>query len=389
MFKNVLFAKMYLRANSTKDENLQYLDDVGCETTDREYKVFTIYLNIIGKNDGFQLLKSGIWPFNDLIKRSIKSYIHKYFPKYFSTFSHPKSIINSASFFIGIDDDGLVHGIPYSGILTEEFVKKQILSTSDRFRGANNVDCVDKYMKQLSVKVILLNKTNYKTKIEENGLQLNFHSNMYQKLKEKMNIAEEKRSTYLAKKRRWEKFCNSTPQKITTVINDRKIRSQLIELIKKTSTSTTKLAPQYKNIYGYCEIKNDYWTMISDLKSDKKFSQVTFESAEKIRDNKLSPIYWAMAWRDKKLLPSKLLKPETYKSSLDYKKYSLLTVTQVPKMIPSWINNNSELNLYVIKITFPGNIEPKLFIEYQDSSKKWIQSYRTNLGGNPRCLHIF
>ena len=248
--------------------SIRYLDDFGCETEEKEYKVFTfISPYTTDKNDGFKLLKSGIWSFDDLIKNTVKSYIHTYFPKYFSTFSHPKTLVKSGSFYIGIDDDGLVHGIPYSGVLTEEFVRRQILDTLDKVRGANDYDCVGKYIEQVKVEVIKLDKTDYEKKVEESGLQLNFSSEMYVKLKKDMKIEEEKRSTYLIKKRRWEKFVNSTPQKIFDIVNDYKIRARLIELIKKTSTSTTKLAPQYKNIYGYCEIKNDYWYYESNRNS--------------------------------------------------------------------------------------------------------------------------
>lgn len=369
-------------------QNMYYLDDIGCETEEKEYKVFTFSPYTTGRNDGFKLLKTGKWSFDDLIESYVKTYIHTYFPKYFSSFSHPRTIVKSGSFYIGIDDDGLVHGIPYSGNLTEEFVKKQIMSTLNKVRGANGFDCVDKYMERVKVEIIKLDKTDYETKVKKSGLQVDFHSKMHQKLKRDMKIEEEKFSTYIAKKRRWEKFFNSMPQRISEIVNDRKIRGQLIELIKKTSTSTTKLAPQYKNIYGYCEIKNDYWNLISELKSDKIFDQVTFETAEKIRNDKLSPIYWGLTWRDMKTIPSKILKPEPYRIKYNYKQYSLLMVTQVPKMIPSWIKNNSKINLYVIKITFPGNISPELFIEYQDACNEWIRSYRTNTDGEPCCQPI-
>ena len=64
-------------------------------------------------------------------------------------------------------------------------------------------------------------------------------------------------------------------------------------------------------------------------------------------------------------------------------------VSQVPKMIPSWIKNNPDMNLYVIKIKFPKNISPELFIEYKDSSNEWIRSYRTeDINGEPSCQPI-
>jgi hypothetical protein len=244
-------------------------------------------------------------------------------------------------------------------------------------------------MDLVTVEVINLNRDGYESKVKECGLDLDYHSKMYKQIKKDMKKEQEKYSAYIAKKRRWEKFINSTPQRIHDIINDHSIRRQLIELAKSTSTSTTKLAPQYKNIYAYCEIKNDYWNMISELKSDKVFDQVTYQMAEKIRNDKLSPIYWGLTWRDIKTKPTKNLKPEPYRIKHNHKHYSLLMVTQVPKMIPCWIKSNSSINLYVIKITFPGNISPELFVEYKDASDIWIRSYRTVVGDEPCCQPVY
>jgi len=366
-----------------------YLDDLGCETEDREYKVFTLNPYNLGNSDGFRLLKSGSWTFDSMIESTLKIYIQTYFPKYISTFSHPQTKVRSGSLFIGVDDDGLVHGIPYSGILTEEFIKKQIMVNLDRVRGANDYDCLKKYMDLVKIDIIKLDKTDYETQVKDSGLNIDYNSKMYSQIKANMKLDETKRAEYITKKRKWESFFNSIPQKITDIMNDRKIRAQILDLIKKKSTSTTKLCPKYKNIYGYCDIKNDYWNMLYELKSNKQFEKVTFDSAEKIRNDLLSPIYWGLVWRDLKTSPSKYLKPVPHRVKYNYKQYSILIASQVPKMIPSWIKNNPKMNLYVIKITFSGNISPDLFLEYLDSSNEWTRSYRTTVECEPCCMPIY
>ena len=368
---------------------MRYLDDLGCETEEKEYKVFTLNPYILSRNDGFKLLKSGIWNFEDLIKPTIKNYIQTYFAKYLTTFSHPRSNIKNGSFYIGIDDDGIVHGIPFGGELTEDFIKKEIYKTSKNIRGADDIDCLEEYLKLVKIEIIKLDKTEYVSKAKSSGLDINFNLKTFQKLQENERIEDQKYKEYIKKKRQWEGFFNSLPQRINDIVNDKKIRSQLIDLIKQKSTSTTKLNPKYKNIYGWCEIKNDYWSMISELKSDKMYEPITFESAEKIRTDQLSPIYWGLVWRDLKTTPSKFLKPLPYRHKYNYKQYSLLMVSQVPKMIPSWIKQNPELNLYVIKITFPRNISPELFLEYKDNNGEWIRSYRTTVDREPRCQPIY
>ena len=369
--------------------NMQYLDDLGCETEEQEYKVFTFSPYNMGKNDGFKLLKFGLWSFDYLVKFTLKTYIQNYFPKYFCTFSHPKTVVSAGKFYIGVDDDGLIHGIPYLEELGEDFIQKQIHKTISRLRGANEYDCVSQYLDLVKTEIIKLDKTKYFTRAKDYNLDPDFSIKTFEKIKRNESLEDSKYKEYLIKKRRWEKFFGSFPQKINDIVNDKKIRSQLIDLIKAKSTSTTKLNPKYKNIYGWCEIKNDYWNMISELKSDKRYEPVTFESAEKIRNDPLSPVFWGLVWRDLKTAPSKYLKPQPYRHKYNYKQYSLLMASQVPKMIPSWIKNNSELNLYVIKITFPRNISPELFLEYQDASGEWNQCYRTTVEGEPRCQPIF
>jgi hypothetical protein len=368
---------------------MHYLDDLGCETEEQEYKVFTFNPYCMGKNDGFKVLKSGKWNFDDLTKSTLKGYIQNYFPKYFCAFSHPRTTVKLGKFYIGIDDDGIVHGIPYSGELTEEFIRKQILKTIPKIRGINDYDCVDKYLDHLKIEVVKLDKTKNSHKVSDYGLDSEFNIKTFTTLKKKEQVEDLKYKDYVLKKRRWELFYNSFPQKINDIVNDKKIRSQLIDLIKAKSTSTTKLNPKYKNIYGWCEIKNDYWNMITELKSDKLYEQVTFDSAEKIRNEPLSPIYWGLVWRDLKTSPCKILKPQIYRPKYNYKQYAILMASQVPKMIPSWIKNNPDLNLYVIKIIFPGNISSELFLEYQDDTRQWIQSYRTTVDGEPRCQPIY
>lgn len=362
-----------------------YLQDLGCETEEKEYKVFTLNPFTMGRNDGFSLLESGIWSFEDQIKPTLANYIKTYFAKYFATFTHPKTSVKTGSFYIGVDDDGLVHGIPFMGELTKDYIVKEIKKTIKNLRGANGIDCINDYLDLVKIEIIKLDKKDDVSKLQDCNLDINFNKKTYEKLKLKQKTEDLKFKDYKLKKKHWEGFFNSIPQKIYDIINNKKIRGQLIDLIKKKGTSTGKVCPKYKNIYGWCEIKNDYWNMITELKSDKIYEPVTFETAEKIRNDLLSPIYWGLVWRDIKTTPSKIFKLTPYRNKYNYKQQSLLMATQVPKMIPSWIKNNSDLNLYIIKIKFPGNISPDLYLEYLDSNDNWISSYRTTIDGEPRC----
>jgi hypothetical protein len=323
---------------------------------------------------------------------TLQQYIQTYIPKYICTFSHPLTKVKSGSFYIGIDDDGIIHGIPFKGIITQEFIQSEILKVLSDVRGANGYDCLKEYIDKIKIDVTQLDKTNYITATKLNDLDINFSTKMYIELINSEKKEKKLYKEYIKKKRDWEKFYNSIPQKTNDILNDKKIRKQIIDLLKKeVGTSIVKYEPKYKNIYGWCEIKHDYWNMIVELKSDKEYEPITFEKAEKIRNNRLSAMYWGLKWRDLKTIPSKYLKPRQYRQKHNYKHYSLLLASQIPKMIPSWIKKNPDLNLHVIKITFSGNISSELFLEYKDNStsNQWIRSYRTIVDDEPRCQPIY
>jgi hypothetical protein len=363
----------------------QYLHDLGCETKEREYKVFTTNWHKISHKEALELLRIGRWVFDSQVNDIIKLHIETYFPKYLASFSHPKSDLKKGLFYIGVEDDGIIHGIPYSGVLTVEYVNELIMTTLNRIRSVSS-ECIEMYMSLVKVEVIELDKTNYLKDAYDIGLDSDYSTKMYLEISENIRQEEEKYNKYIKKKRNWEFFMESIPQQINNILNEPKICSQLLDIVRDYTKSTTKLEPKYKNIYGYCEIKNDYWSLIQKLKSKNNYKKLEFEDAENNRENMLSPFCWAMKWRDIKTKPSKILKPIPY--LLKKNNTALTTVCDVPKMLPSWIKNGSEINLYIIKITFPRNISPEFILEYQNKNKKWVQSYRTVINGEPSCNPI-
>lgn len=59
-------------------------------------------------------------------------------------------------------------------------------------------------------------------------------------------------------------------------------------------------------------------------------------------------------------------------------------------MIPTWLERNTSLNLYIIKIIIGGNISSTKYLKYKDKiTKKWKCSYRTmhnhSIPQFPRC----
>jgi hypothetical protein len=398
--------------------DIKYLEDLDCETENREYKLFTLPVGFCGLSDGFDVLKTGLWKFDEWTIKTLKSYISNYFPKYLSSFTHPKTLVTNACLHIGVDDDGIVHGIPYGGILTEDIIWEYVKLTTSKIRCVNHTkfidsdksestgnyvctcDCLEKYMEKVKISVTKINTQNYKVDIKNYGLDSDYSELMWEKIKKKEKKQKEIHKRFIRKKRNWEKFSKSYNHKITDIINSKWGRKEIIDLIRSTSTSTTKLDPKFRNIYGYCEIPYDYWTIVSELKTRVNFPKINFSVAEAHRNIILSPIYWGLKYRDlktpcKKILSSsnsfQILKPQPEKPKYNFSQYSLLVSSQIPKMIPSWIKRNPSLNLYVVSIQFPDIFSkdlPNTYFEYNDKSNTWIRSFRTSFCGEPICQPI-
>ena len=105
---------------------MNYNSYFGNESKNKEYKIFSFNPILIDNNIAHILLKNGKWVFNKSTIYSLKSYLNIYLPKYISSYKNPKSNLEYGEFYVGIDNDGIIHGIPYNGILRENFINNLI-----------------------------------------------------------------------------------------------------------------------------------------------------------------------------------------------------------------------------------------------------------------------
>jgi hypothetical protein len=364
---------------------MNYLDDLGCEKAEKEYKLFTFPIEAGSQEkNGYEILKSESWYLEDYVLPTLESYIAKYIPRYCSAFSHPDSKIKKGTFYIGVDDAGYIHGIPSIQPITREIIYSYIMNNILLLRSANEIDCVKRYIDLIQIEIIELNKSLMRERRTEK--QIYYNIKKLKKLQNKDRVMKENKEKILKRKNDVKLFRASINQAVHLILNDKKSKTQVIDLIKKKGTSTIKLCPEYKNIYGYCDV-SDYWSLITEIKT-KTFLPITRESAKKYGNNMTSPIFWALEWRDIKNKPTKLLYCPHFEPKYNYKLKALVCGTYVPKMLPCWIYRNPLLNLYLVKITFSGNIHPELFLEYKDSNNDWLRCYRTVFNNVPMCITI-
>lgn len=357
---------------------MKYKQDLGCESDVKEYKQFCLSINnlMLYGDSLLEFYKSCYWDFNHIVLQSLKKYFKMYLPKYIASYSHPLSSSSHGEFYIGVDNDGIVHGIPFMGELNIDFYS--ILKTIfDKKLKSSCIECKNEYLNKIKFQIIKLEVIKNKNFNEE--IFLNEHYISYIKKLDFQNQIYEK---YLLRKRKWEHIFDRYTGKLHELINDKYFREEIIDFIRENS-------------------KKNY-DLIADLKCGKIYCQQSFFDIQKIRNDDSNIFYWIIKYKDKKISFLKQIKPK--KPKLFYNNFTpLYLISNVPNMIPLWKQNNPDLNLFIIKIMFPGNINKDKYLTYLNKVhkndriiKEWAETYRTMYDGIsskkniilPRCEPI-
>ena len=112
---------------------MYWMENIGPEQKDREYKVFMFNPLRITPQDAIKYLKNSKFVFNKTVIETIKNYIQIYLPKYICSYINPKSELKKGCLYFGICDNGDVSGIPYNGNLPFEFINHQIDKVFSKF----------------------------------------------------------------------------------------------------------------------------------------------------------------------------------------------------------------------------------------------------------------
>lgn len=354
-----------------------YRDIIGFETKDNEYKVFNFNPLKISIEDSKKYLSNGVFCFNDSVEETLLNYIQIYLPKYLCSFFNPTSNLPKANLYFGINDDGKVIGIPYIGELQSDFMNHQIdkiFSSHIRFPNQtikNNIrNCIQ-------IEIIKVDKS----KIITNQIQ---KKSSYSKYVDELNKLKLVNRIYRKKRDVWNAMFDLDNLKLCDMINDLETRKYIWKYIKiRTGYSNKKFKNKYSHLEPYCDVEN-YWTLMSKIKSNKSFDPLEIGSMNEVCNDNLHIYKWIAVWKDSKFSMLKKAKPLKPTKKI-YSYYPLFLLSQVPKMIPEWVKKNSALNLYVIKITFQTNNNWEM-LEYMDNEKQWKYSYRTMLNGEPVSL---
>ncbi len=391
----------------------EYNEELGLETLSDEYKLFTFNPIIVDPEESLELLKSQKWVFNDTTIQSVKTYLRLYLPKYISAYTHPVTKISHGNLYIGVDDDGVIYGVPYQGVFPIGIIQKEISDIFDTMvriknhsfpnltcplvSSLDNFDCLDifdepqeqeqiisngdlkiinKYKKLTEVKILDIKKKDFTNNIST-----------YENYIQKLDQLEKSNNKYKKKKEIWKNLIINYTNKLHDMLNDLDMREDIIQFIKEKSDYSKKnFKNKYSNLYYLCDVR-DYYDLIYELRSGYKYSSMKDKSVDEFKNNSTNIFYWVTRWKDSKTSTLKHIKPKTPKYYSN-KNYPMFLLSQVHQMIPEWCNSNTDLNLYLIKIKIPGNIDKSKVIEYYDGTN-WIENYRKINSGSPTSVPIY
>lgn len=359
-----------------EQEQLDWKDDIGIERIDCEYKVFNFNPLKLSIDDGSKYLSSGIFSFNDSVEETLGNYINIYLPKYICSFFNPRSMLKKSNLYFGIDDDGKVIGIPYTGIIHENFINHMIDKVFSSHMKFPSTQIKDKIRQLVKVEIIPVSKT----KIVSKQTNPNKKS-IYSKYVGELDTIKKQNRIYRKNREGWNKMCDLDNIKLYYIINNIDTRKFIWKYMKiKTNYMKKKFTNKYSHLSQYCDVYS-YWDLMADVKSNKEFSPMKIGSMFEVYENNLDIYKWIAVWKDSKFSMLKLAKPKKPKKKID-SYYPIFLLSQVHRMIPEWVKKNHGLNLYVIKFTFntDGNWHE---LKYIDSENQWKTSYRKIEDGNP------
>jgi len=335
---------------------MYYGQNYGNETINMEFKEFTFNHGGLKIDDSYaeELVKKANWIYNDMIDKSIQKYLKIYLPKYVSAFLDENSEVDKGEFYIGIADNGLINGIPYQGIIDKNVIENEINKILKLLDSNNDLDS--------SIKVDIINVVYQNRKLEKvNG--------MFNKYLEHKKEITNKMNNHKGRQKKWSINHSRYSQRLIDIFNNTTTRKELASYIKKFDPSSSVL----------------------DLISDEKYKLETKNHTEinEMKQDENSPYFWLCKFKDEGLDKTRKKRPiNNIKNEILRHLNPICILIKVSTMIPWWMQNNENMNLFIIKISFTKNHSNNQ-IYYYDFIKKRNRYYRTICDGKPCCVPYF
>jgi len=330
------------------------------ESKTDEFKEFSIKQDPISfctTEEIIELVKTGklVENFNDIIISNLNHYFKFYVPKYISAFGNMKGEDPYATLYIGINDLGEITGIPFIGTLELEYLN-EIKDSLKIFLAAKNLEEI---LSKIKFEII---KLELDTSLISDDISVILAEHI-----ERYNAYKICYAKYVHDYKLWIDQIDRYSTKISIYFNNPEYRKEVATYMR-TNTNN-----------------QDYLKMADLLETDHEFETIpNYEIMEKKVDQ--SSIYhWITSYKDAILDQIKTfrpVKPAMHTSDIDRlseTQFSILT-----NLRKKFIDNNSDLNYYIIKIKIPTNNSD--LIRFSNLNSKWYTRTRDLVDGVACCI---
>lgn len=359
---------------------MDYYSYFGIESKNIEFKSFSLDLP---KEYCFEtcldLIVTGRFIFNDLVKETLNIYIKKYLPKYIASFSQNKTKINSLYF--GINDLGIIIGIPYQGSFDVKFIENCVSDCTENDIEQNKNISIKVSIHSLNYKLPELYETPYQKYLHFfNNKQKMVHKN-YQKYKIWHNcLLSQKEKIHLLLNRDRHKFLEYSRfklrkqykhvySKLYYLCDVPDYYDLLVDLKIKTFTALPKGSLRYYYVITQENISKNFTKEIQPIKTSAK---INFESISSNQYNSILLFFLFGRYKDYCIKSINIHKPKKPKNYFAYHCIPQLLLKQTYNMIPLWMENNENMSLFIVQIDCIINFSDNQFhsIKYFNTKKR-------------------
>jgi hypothetical protein len=341
-----------------KQPSYKYKQNCGSETLEREYKIMSFYTGglPITMDIAEELVLNSKWIFNEYIIKNIKTYIRTYLPKYICGFMNTLSDNKSGKFIIGIDDNGIIEGIPFQGDFNILEIKSYM----------------NKIIDEMIVPITNTSKEFIKEHIKINLIPVYYKNRLltahcplldkfYKKYKESELKYQEKTIAY----KNWYDKSHIYFKKLVILFNNPITRKELRNYIYERDPNNP---------------------VLDIIDSDIELTQLPFNSVKNFKQDINSPYYWLCKWKDEIIAYNKSIKPIHFqKPTINAFINPHTIISRITPMIPWWMQLNDNMKLYILEFDI---IKPNIYtdLNYIDALGRVMSSYRHIIENEPCCI---
>lgn len=332
------------------------------EKLENENKAFHLFyhsLTNVIDDDIFKIVETGKWTpdFAKIVETNMLEFIYHKFPKYLVCYLNAGI---DGIFNLGIDDTSEITGVPIIGEIPKKKIETTILRTirdnikldsSNQISQSSLEKCFQVEFIPLEIDPTILSEDsdNHYQSFSKDIIEYN----------DQMEEWEEKQALFLLRLRKY-------TQKLENILNKTKYRRELKEFIQGFEDKSEKIIKMLEgNTFIKLETDNIYYD----------------------RENRERVFYWVAKFRNlksKEVLKTRPLKP--VHPSIYHPRQIL---ANLPCMRLKFIQNNSKLKYYLIKVTCRVKKLNKVGYYRDFYSKKWISRTRIDngiLSEGPSCI---